>query len=127
MIRCAAIGVLVLVSTVALADPPSAEAPGTVWITLRPQPSLPLKSARVQVAGKDAKADASGAFRVDGVLSGPVAVRASAEGYQDVERKVLLPAGGQTSVFLPLERIRGPGVVKGRVMREEGRDFWKWG
>jgi len=125
MTRCAAIWVLVLLGTAALADPPSVEAPGTVWITLRPQPSLPLKSPRVQVGGKDARADASGAFRVDGIASGPVAVRASAEGYQDVERKVLLPAGGQASVFLPLERIPGPGVVKGRVLREEGRDGTK--
>ena len=54
-----------------------------------------------------------------------MAVRASAEGYQEVERKVVLPAGGQASVFLPLERIPGPGVVKGRVLREEGRDGTK--
>jgi hypothetical protein len=112
----------VLLSTAALADPPSGDAPGTVWITLRPQASLPLKSPRVQVGGKDAQADASGAFRVDGLAAGPVAVRASAEGYQEVERKVLLPAGGQASVFLPLERIPGPGIVKGRVVREEGRE-----
>jgi hypothetical protein len=38
---------------------------------------------------------------------------------------VLLPAGGQASVFLPLERIPGPGTIKGRVLREEGRDGTK--
>ncbi|WP_083968165.1 carboxypeptidase regulatory-like domain-containing protein [Hyalangium minutum] len=125
MTRCLTIGVLLLLSSVALADPPAAEETGTVWITLRPQASLPLKSPRVQVGGKDARADASGAFRMDGLASGPVAVRASAEGYQQVERQVVLPAGGQASVFLPLERIPGPGVVKGRVLREEGRDGTK--
>jgi hypothetical protein len=122
MRRYAAIGVLALLSTAALAAPPAADASGTVWITLRPQPSLPLKSPRVQASGKDATADAGGAFRVEGLASGWVAIRASAEGYQDVERKVLLPAGGQTSVFLPLERIPGPGTVKGRVLLEEGSD-----
>ena len=122
MRRCAMTLVLVLLSTTALAVPPAAEAPGTVWITLRPQPSLALKSPRVQAGGKDAKSDASGAFRVEGLAAGWVAIQASAEGYQAVERKVLLPASGQASVFLPLERIPGPGIVKGRVLRQEGRD-----
>jgi hypothetical protein len=111
-----------LLGTTALAAPPMADAPGTVWITLRPQPSLALKSPRVQAGGKDAQADSSGAYRVDGIAAGWVSLRASAEGYQPVERKVLLPAGGQASVFLPLERIPGPGIVKGRVLRQEGRD-----
>jgi hypothetical protein len=121
MRRCAMTLMLVLVSTGALAQAPSQGTPGTVWITLRPQPSLALKSPRVQVGGKQA-VTAGGAFRVDGLASGWVAINASAEGYQPVERKVLLPAGGQASVFLPLERIPGPGTVKGRVLREEGGD-----
>jgi hypothetical protein len=125
MRRCAMTLVLVLLSTTALAAPPEADAPGTVWITLRPHPSLALKSPRVQAGGKDAKADARGAFRVEGLAAGWVAIQASAEGYQAVERKVLLPAGGQASVFLPLERIPGPGTVKGRVLRHEGRDGTK--
>jgi hypothetical protein len=113
--------VLVLLGASALAQSPAQGTTGTVWITLRPQPSLALKSPRVQAGGKQAVA-ADGAFRVDGLASGWVAINASAEGYQPVERKVLLPAGGQASVFLPLERIPGPGTVKGRVLREEGRD-----
>ena len=124
MRRCALTLMLVLLGTTALAQAPAADAPGTVWVTLRPQPSLALKSPRVQAGGKQAVA-ADGAFRVDGLDSGWVAINASAEGYQPVERKVLLPAGGQASVFLPLERIPGPGTVKGRVLREEGRDGTK--
>ncbi len=125
MRRCALTLMLVLLGTTALAQAPAADAPGTVWVTLRPQPSLALKSPRVQAGGKDAQADSSGAFRVDKVAAGWVVIQASAEGYQAVERKVLLPSGGQASVFLPLERIPGPGVVKGRVLREEGRDGTK--
>lgn len=125
MRRCAMTLMLGLLGTTALAAPPTADAPGTVWITLRPQPSLALKSPRVQADGKDAQADSSGAFRVDGIAAGWVSIQASAEGYQPVERKVLLPAGGQASVFLPLERIPGPGIVKGRVLRQEGRDGTK--
>jgi hypothetical protein len=125
MRRCAMTLVLVLLGTTALSAPPPAEAPGTVWITLRPQPSLALKNPRVQAGGKDARADSSGAFRVDGIGAGWVAIQASADGYQAVERKVLLPAGGQASVFLPLERIPGPGIVKGQVLRLEGRDGTK--
>jgi hypothetical protein len=125
MRRCAMTWVLVLLSTTALSAPPPAEAPGTVWITLRPQPSLALKNPRVQAGGKDAQAGSNGAFRVDGISAGWVAIQASAEGYQAVERKVLLPAGGQASVFLPLERIPGPGTVKGRVLRLEGREGTK--
>lgn len=125
MRRCAMTLVLVLLGTTALAAPPAADAPGTVWITLRPQPSLALKSPRVQAGGKDAQAASGDAFRVDGLAAGWVPIQASAEGYQAVERKVLLPAGGQASVFLPLERIPGPGIVKGRVLREEGRDGTK--
>jgi hypothetical protein len=122
MSRGAVTLVLVLLGTGALADEPRAEAPGTVWITLRPHPALPLKSPRVQVAGKDATSASGGAFRVEGLASGWVAVTASAEGYQPVEQKVMLPAGGQASVFLPLERIPGPGTVKGRITRQEGRE-----
>jgi carboxypeptidase family protein len=125
MRRCAMAWVLVLLGTTALAAPPPAEAPGTVWITLRPQPSLALKNPRVQAGGKDAQAGSNGTFRVDGISAGWVAIQASAEGYQAVERKVLLPVGGQASVFLPLERIPGPGTVKGRVLRLEGRDGTK--
>jgi carboxypeptidase family protein len=120
MSRCAMTLVLVLLGAGALAAPPTPDTSGTVWITLRPQPSLPLKSPRVQAGGKEAVTAAGGAFRVDGLTSGWVAINASAEGYQAVERKVLLPASGQTSVFLPLERIPGPGTVKGRVLREQG-------
>ena len=86
MRRCAMTLVLVLLSTGALAQAPSQGTPGTVWITLRPQPSLALKSPRVQAEGKQAVA-AGGAFRVDGLASGWVAINASAEGYQPVERK----------------------------------------
>jgi hypothetical protein len=125
MRRYAMAWVLVLLGTTAMAAPPPAEAPGTVWITLRPQPSLALKNPRVQAAGKDAQASSNGAFRVDGIAAGWVAIQVSAEGYQAVERKVLLPVGGQASVFLPLERIPGPGTVKGRVLRLEGRDGTK--
>jgi Carboxypeptidase regulatory-like domain len=121
MRRCAMTLVLVLLGTGALAAPPAPQTSGTVWITLRPQASLPLKNPRVQVGGKDATA-AGGAFRVDGLGSGAVLINASAEGYQPVERQVQLPAGGQASVFLPLERIPGPGTVKGKVFREQGRD-----
>lgn len=116
--------VLVLLGTGALAAPPAPEAAGTVWITLRPHPSLPLKGPRVQAGGKQAVSSGD-AFRVDGVASGWVAINASAEGYQPVERKVLVPAGGQASVFLPLERIPGPGTVKGRLLREQGTDGTK--
>ena len=116
--------VLVLLGTGALAAAPSPAASGTVWITLRPHPSLPLKSPRVQAGGKDA-VTSEGAFRVDGLASGWVAINASAEGYQPVERKVLVPSGGQASVFLPLERIPGPGTVKGRLLREQGSDGTK--
>ncbi|WP_224360740.1 carboxypeptidase regulatory-like domain-containing protein [Hyalangium versicolor] len=121
MSRCAVMLVLGLLGFSALAQPAAPTPSGTVWITLRPQASLPLKSPRVQAGGKDAVAT-GGAFRVDGLGSGPVIITASAEGYQAVEKKVLLPAGGQASVFLPLERIPGPGTVKGRVLREEGRE-----
>ncbi|MBN1208195.1 MAG: carboxypeptidase regulatory-like domain-containing protein [Myxococcaceae bacterium] len=114
--------VLVLLGTGALAAPPQSGAPATVWITLQPHPALPLKSPRVQIGSKVATADPNGAFRVEGVASGWVAITASAEGYQPVEQKVQLPAGGQTSVFLPLERIPGPGTVRGRITRLEGRD-----
>lgn len=124
MRRCAMTLVLVLLSTGALAAAPTPEASGTVWITLRPHPSLPLKSPRVQAGGKQAVA-AGEAFRVDGLASGWVAINASAEGYQPVERKVLVPSGGQASVFLPLERIPGPGAVKGRLLREQGNDGTK--
>ncbi|WP_224242846.1 carboxypeptidase regulatory-like domain-containing protein [Hyalangium gracile] len=124
MSRCAMALLVALLGGVAVAAPPSPEASGTVWITLRPQSSLPLKSPRVQVGGKDAVAS-GGAFRVDGLASGPVVLTASAEGYQPVERKVLVPAGGQASVFLPLERIPGPGTVKGRVLQEQGREGTK--
>ncbi|MFL5343734.1 MAG: carboxypeptidase regulatory-like domain-containing protein [Hyalangium sp.] len=116
--------VLVLLSTGALAASPAPEASGTVWITLRPHPSLPLKSPHVQAGGKQAVA-AGEAFRVEGLASGWVAINASAEGYQPVERKVLVPAGGQASVFLPLDRIPGPGTVKGRLLREQGNDGTK--
>lgn len=122
MSRCVRPLVLMLLGATALAAPPPAEAPGTVWITLRPQPSLELKSPRVQAGGKEAQVGSGGTFRVDGLAAGWVAIQASAEGYQPVERRVLLPAGGQASVFLPLERLPGPGRVKGRVLRHEGRD-----
>jgi hypothetical protein len=115
---CALTLALTLLSAAALAAPP---ATGTVWITLRPQPSLPLKSPRVQVAGKPAAASGA-AFRVDGLEAGWVDVSAAAEGYQPLERKVLVPAGGQVSVLLPLERIPGPGTVRGRALRLEGKD-----
>lgn len=121
MRRCAITLVLVLLGTGARAASPTPEASGTVWITLRPQPSLPLKDPRVQAGGKEA-VSSGGAFRVDGLTSGAVVISASAEGYQPVKRKVQLPTGGQASVFLPLERIPGPGTVKGRVLREQGRD-----
>lgn len=124
MSRRALLLVLWLVGATALAAPPASEPTGTVWITLRPDPSLALKSPRVQAGGKDAIAT-GGAFRVDGLASGPVVISASAEGYQAVEKRVLLSAGGQASVFLPLERIPGPGTVKGRVFREQGREGTK--
>ena len=121
---CAMTLVLALLSTGALAAAPSPETSGTVWITLRPHPSLPLKSPRIQAGGKEAIA-AGGAFRVEGLASGQVAITASAEGYQPVERKVLVPPGGQASVFLPLERIPGPGTVKGRLLWEQGNEGTK--
>jgi hypothetical protein len=116
---------LMLWGASALAAGPAPDSAGTVWITLRPQPSLALKSPRVQAGGKEAVAASEGAFRVDGLAAGWVAINASAEGYQPVERKVLLPSGGQASVFLPLERIPGPGTVKGRVVREQGTNGTK--
>lgn len=121
---CAMTLVLLLLGTGALAAEPTPETSGTVWITLRPHPSLPLKSPRVQVGGKEAIATGE-AFRVEGLASGQVAIQASAEGYQPVERKVLVPSGGQASVFLPLERIPGPGTVKGRLLQEQGNDGTK--
>jgi hypothetical protein len=117
----ALIFMLLLASAAALAEPPASEATGTVWVTLRPQASLPLKSPSVQIAGKAATA-ASGAFRAEGLTAGWVVISAAAEGYQPLEQKVLVPAGGQTSVLLPLERIPGPGTVRGRVLRPEGKD-----
>lgn len=117
--------VLALLSTGALAAAPTPEtSSGTVWITLRPHPSLPLKSPLVQAGGKEAIAVGE-AFRVEGLASGQVTITASAEGYQPVERKVLVPSGGQASVFLPLERIPGPGTVKGRLLREQGKEGTK--
>ncbi|REG32734.1 carboxypeptidase family protein [Archangium gephyra] len=116
--------VLALLSTVALAAAPTPETSGTVWITLRPHPSLPLKSPRVQAGGKQAIA-AGEAFRVEGLASGQVTLTASAEGYQPVEHQVRVPPGGQASVFLPLERIPGPGTVKGRLLWDQGREGTK--
>ncbi|MDY7232560.1 carboxypeptidase regulatory-like domain-containing protein [Hyalangium rubrum] len=111
---------LMLLSAVALAAAPAPSATGTVWITLQPQPSGPLKAPRVRVEGKEVPTNPSGAFRVDGLAGGWVAIQASAEGYQPLERKVQLPAGGQTSVLLPLERIREPGTLRGRIIRQAG-------
>ena len=78
-----------------------------------------LLGKAVQVEGKDATAEPGGAFRVEGLAAGWVAIQASAEGYQPLAHKVWLPAGGQTSVLLPLQRIPGPGSVRGRVVRPE--------
>jgi carboxypeptidase family protein len=120
MRRCAVSLGLVLLVALTLGAAPALDAVGTVWITVRPQPSGALKGLRVQVEGKEATAEPSGAFRVEGPAAGWVAIQASAEGYQPLERKVRLPAGGQTSVLLPLERLPGPGTVRGRVIRPEG-------
>jgi hypothetical protein len=109
---------LMLLSTVALAAAP--EATGTVWITLQPRPAGQLKGLSVQVQDKQVTADPSGAFRVNGVAAGWVAIKASAEGYRPQEQRVRLPAGGQASVLLPLERIPGPGVIRGRILRPGG-------
>lgn len=116
--RAVILGV-VLLCAVALAAP-GPEATGTLWITLQPRPAGPLKGLRVQVDDKQAAADPSGAFRVEGLAAGWVAIKASAEGYQPQEQRVRLVAGGQTSVLLPLERIPGPGAVRGRIIRLGG-------
>jgi Carboxypeptidase regulatory-like domain len=107
---------LALLSAAALAQPPAAEATGTVWVTLLPEPSRPLRSPRVRIAGQEAVLDSSGAFRVEGLAPGQVRVSASAEGYHPREQQVRLEAGGQSSVLLPLERIPGPGTVRGLVL-----------
>ncbi len=122
MSRSLGILALVLLGTTALAQSPAPEATGTVSIRLRGHPSTPLKNPRVLVEGREATAEAGGSFRVEGLAGGRVVVRASAEGYQPLEYPVQLPAGGQTSVLLPLERIPGPGLVRGQLLRREGKD-----
>jgi hypothetical protein len=112
---------LALLSAAALAQP-AADATGTVWVTLQPAASRPLRNPRVQIAGKEAPREASGAFRMEGLAPGLVRVSASAEGYHPREQQVRLEAGGQSSVLLPLERIPGPGSVRGLVLLQEGRD-----
>jgi hypothetical protein len=107
---------LALLSAAALAQPPAADATGTVWVVLQPSPSRPLRSPRVQIAGQEAVLDSSGAFRAEGLAPGSVLVSASAEGYHPREQQVRLEAGGQSSVLLPLERIPGPGTVRGLVL-----------
>ncbi len=111
---------LLLLSTVALATEPAGHATGSVLITLLPRPAGPLKELRVQLDDKQLTPDSSGAFRADGLAAGWVAIKASAEGYRPQEQKVRLPAGGQTSVLLPLERIPGPGTIRGRIIRPGG-------
>lgn len=120
MSRCAVGLGLVLLAALTLGAAPAPDAAGTVWITVRPQPSGTLEGLRVLVEGKEATAEPGGAFRVEGLAAGWVAIQASATGYQPLEHKVRLPAGGQTSVLLPLERLPGPGAVRGRVIRPEG-------
>lgn len=108
---------LVLLGTVALAAAPEPRATGSVSVTLWPRPTGSLEGLRVLVEGQEAAADASGVFRAAGVAAGEVVVKAMAEGYRPLEHKVRLPAGGQASVLLPLERIPVPGVVRGRLIR----------
>jgi hypothetical protein len=111
---------LMLLSTVSLAAAPEPKATGTVWITLQPRPAGPLKGLRVQVEDKQLAPDSSGAFRAEGLAAGWVVIKASAEGYHPQEQKVRLPAGGQSSVLLPLERIPGPGTIRGRIIQPGG-------
>jgi len=113
---------LMLLSTVALAAEPAGNATGSVLITLLPRPAGPLKELRVQIDDKPLKPDPSGAFRAEGLAAGWVAIKASAEGYRPQEHKVRLPAGGQASVLLPLERIPGPGTIRGRILRPGGAE-----
>ncbi|MFY0564205.1 MSCRAMM family protein [Archangium lansingense] len=119
MRRCAVSLGLLLLGALTLGAAPAPDAAGTVWISVRPQPSGALEGLRVQVEGKEATAESGGAFRVEGLAAGWVAIQASAEGYQPLAHKVWLPAGGQTSVLLPLNRIPGPGTVRGRVIGPE--------
>ncbi|HEX8699561.1 MAG TPA: carboxypeptidase regulatory-like domain-containing protein [Myxococcaceae bacterium] len=111
---------LMLLSTVAVAAEPAGSATGSVLITLLPRPAGTLKGLRVQIDDKPLTPDSSGAFRAEGLPEGWVAIKASAEGYRPQEQKVRLPAGGQTSVLLPLERIPGPGTIRGRIIRPGG-------
>jgi hypothetical protein len=113
---------LMFLSPVALAAEPAAteNATSTVLITLLPRPAGPLKGLSVQIDDKPLTADSSGAFRAEGLAAGWVAIKASAEGYRPQEQKVRLPAGGQTSVLMPLERIPGPGTIRGRIIRPGG-------
>jgi hypothetical protein len=111
---------LMLLSTAALAAEPTRNATSTVLITLLPRPAGPLEGLRVQIDDKQLTPDASGAFRAEGLSSGWVAIKASAEGYRPQEQRVQLPAGGQTSVLMPLERIPGPGTIRGRIIQPSG-------
>jgi hypothetical protein len=69
----------------------------------------------------EAKVDAEGRFRVEGVPSGPVTVTARADGFEPVTRSFTLAPGSEHELDIDLERALPPGQLRGFVRSFGGK------
>ena len=76
--------------------------------------NMPVPEAVAQIAGTtlEAKADAKGSFRIEGLRSGEVEIHVSSSSYPAATVKQELESGGTTTVSIPLT---GDAILKGSV------------
>ena len=110
----------------ALPDERQAPLPRSLLGTVRAarsssQGGAPLAGVRVEAAsGQVAMSDATGAFRLEGVLSGLLPLRLSAPGHQDLDEAVMVEQSGETTVELFLQPLGAtPSAAIAGLIRDE--------
>lgn len=81
----------------------------------------PIVGATVTSQGHTATTDDAGAFQLEGLAPGPASVTASARGFKEAAKDVVVTPGVSVEVTLALQLPTGPGRITGTVKAAPGK------